>query len=567
MAKDHITSDDESTSSEYDDDINKEDEEDDFSNGEEESLRFYSLCCNIDGKDLVSFETLSAALEHDEHVHGFDLLTVLPSASDEEFYERAIVSINQCRQFFQGNSDRKGIKEYLLAFANKDIDEQFYKPVLSDDAYLMSLDDLQELKQRRESGNGGSESTEKLEASKETDTIQILSARVAALEEQLACAKECIANLTTEDMSEDEKTIFLKKKAKVDNNTYYFTSYSHYAIHETMLKDTVRTKAYEDAIMKNSATLFKDKVVLDIGCGTGVLSIFAAKAGAKKVIAVDGSEIIREARNIIDANGLSGTITCVRGMIETLLEKEELPLGPGEKVDVIVSEWMGYALFFETMLPSVMKARDAVMDRVGGTMFPNKASIHLEGASDTWLDYWDDVHGIDMTPMKHRIGTELLVEGSVEIVDKENVSTNRVELVGFDLNTCKDTDLDFEAHFELYPLLSDNGNVVNGGRVDKLVISFDIDFDLPNTNAVSFSTGCQSKPTHWKQTTLWFDPTLGVPIIKEDMILRGKFKMGRNKINHREMDFKVVWELGSVDGASGDFNCVKNGRIQSKLSA
>lgn len=55
---------------------------------------------------------------------------------------------------------------------------------------------------------------------------------------------------------------------------YYFDSYSHFSIHEDMLKDTVRTKAYQEAIMNNPED-FKDMVVLDIGSGTGVLSIFA----------------------------------------------------------------------------------------------------------------------------------------------------------------------------------------------------------------------------------------------------------------------------------------------------
>jgi len=66
---------------------------------------------------------------------------------------------------------------------------------------------------------------------------------------------------------------------------YYADSYAHFGIHEEMLKDEVRTLSYRNSMWWNKH-LFKDKVVLDIGCGTGILSMFAAKAGAKQVIAV-----------------------------------------------------------------------------------------------------------------------------------------------------------------------------------------------------------------------------------------------------------------------------------------
>jgi protein arginine N-methyltransferase 1 len=52
-----------------------------------------------------------------------------------------------------------------------------------------------------------------------------------------------------------------------------------------MLKDTVRTGSYRAAILSNPH-LFKDKTVLDVGCGTGILSMFAAKAGASHVVGV-----------------------------------------------------------------------------------------------------------------------------------------------------------------------------------------------------------------------------------------------------------------------------------------
>lgn len=74
-----------------------------------------------------------------------------------------------------------------------------------------------------------------------------------------------------------------------------------------MLKDSVRTYAYRDFIYDNKH-LFKDKVVLDVGCGTGILSLFCAQAGASKVIAVDNSEIINKAREHVHENGFGQTI-------------------------------------------------------------------------------------------------------------------------------------------------------------------------------------------------------------------------------------------------------------------
>lgn len=95
------------------------------------------------------------------------------------------------------------------------------------------------------------------------------------------------------------------------HNTYRLVSLSGLtttAIHESMIKDSIRTDAYRDFIYDNKH-LFKDKVVLDVGCGTGILSMFCARAGAKQVIAVDNSDIISKAREIVYENGFDKVIT------------------------------------------------------------------------------------------------------------------------------------------------------------------------------------------------------------------------------------------------------------------
>jgi ribosomal protein L11 methylase PrmA len=71
-----------------------------------------------------------------------------------------------------------------------------------------------------------------------------------------------------------------------------------------MLKDSVRTDSYRNAII-NNPQLFRGKTVLDVGCGTGILCMFAAKAGAKKVVGVDMSNIIDQAKIIVEKNGFA----------------------------------------------------------------------------------------------------------------------------------------------------------------------------------------------------------------------------------------------------------------------
>ena len=96
--------------------------------------------------------------------------------------------------------------------------------------------------------------------------------------------------------------------ADVTAADYYFQSYSHFGIHEEMLKDKVRTLAYRKAILGNPA-LFRDKVVLDVGCGTGILSMFAAKAGAKQVIGIECASIAVQAMQIVKDNKLDHSQT------------------------------------------------------------------------------------------------------------------------------------------------------------------------------------------------------------------------------------------------------------------
>lgn len=117
---------------------------------------------------------------------------------------------------------------------------------------------------------------------------------------------------------------------------------------------------------------------------------FAARAGAKHVIGVDMSSIIEKAKEIVAVNGLSDRITLLQGKMEEV----QLPF---PKVDIIISEWMGYFLLYESMLDTVLYARDTYLVP-GGLIFPDKATMYVAAIEDG--EYKDDKIGCKQPPQK-----------------------------------------------------------------------------------------------------------------------------------------------------------------------
>uniref|UniRef100_A0A8C2D7J9 type I protein arginine methyltransferase n=1 Tax=Cyprinus carpio TaxID=7962 RepID=A0A8C2D7J9_CYPCA len=259
---------------------------------------------------------------------------------------------------------------------------------------------------------------------------------------------------------------------------YYFDSYAHFGIHEEMLKDEVRTLTYRNSMFHNKH-LFKDKVVLDVGSGTGILCMFAAKAGAKKVIGIECSSISDYAVKIVKANKLDHIVTIIKGKVEEV----ELPV---EKVDIIISEWMGYCLFYESMLNTVIYARDK------------------------WL-----------------VGEVAIKEPLVDVVDPKQLVSSACLIKEVDIYTVKIEDLSFTSPFCL--------QVKRNDYIHALVTYFNIEFTRCHKRT-GFSTGPESPYTHWKQTVFYLDDYLTVKTGEE---IFGTISMKPNVKNNRDLDFTV----------------------------
>ncbi|KAK2948199.1 putative Protein arginine N-methyltransferase 1 [Blattamonas nauphoetae] len=337
-----------------------------------------------------------------------------------------------------------------------------------------------------------------------------------------------------------EKPLLSAEKTSSD---YYFESYSHFGIHEEMLKDAHRTGTYRDSILQNKH-LFQGKVVLDVGCGTGILSMFAVQAGAAKVYAVDSSDIIDFARSIIEENGLSEKIELIKGKVEEI----DLPV---EKVDILISEWMGYCLLYENMLETVLVARDRWLDKTTGIMLPDWASLYIVGIEDfeyraSKIDFWDNVYGFKMSCLKR----EALAEPLVDVCDAEQTMTSSACVCELDLLSITKEDLAFTSQYEITAERDDT--------IHALVAFFDTDFSfgqkrsgnpLKTRSRISrddptqprqyrLTTSPWTKPTHWKQTVFYLPNPCD---LKQGEIMQGTFALKPNDKNPREMDIDIVF--------------------------
>lgn len=304
---------------------------------------------------------------------------------------------------------------------------------------------------------------------------------------------------------------------------YYWSAYAHFGIHEEMLKDQVRTGTYRRAILDH-AHLFRDKIVLDIGCGSGILSMFAAQAGAAKVIGIECSAIVHLARKIVADNGFADVITLLEGKVEEI----ELPV---PKVDIILSEWMGYFLLYEGMLETVLFARDKWL-APGGLLFPDKAVMYLCGIEDeeykeSKFEWWHDVYGFDMGA----IARVALSEPLVDIAEAKAVVTDSSAFATLDLATCTKADLTFTSQWRLKCVRSD--------RIHAFLSFFDIYFSY-GSQPVSFSTGPMAPYTHWKHTVFYLDDVLCVDRGEE---ITGTISVAPNAKNHRDMDIAIGYRF------------------------
>ncbi|MCA9608514.1 MAG: 50S ribosomal protein L11 methyltransferase [Myxococcales bacterium] len=279
-----------------------------------------------------------------------------------------------------------------------------------------------------------------------------------------------------------------------------------------MMADRVRLDAYARAI---EATVREGDVVVDLGAGLGILSLLAARAGARKVYAIEKGDAARLAARVVEQNGLAGRIE----VIEATSRDVELDA----PADVLVSETLGSFGIEENTLAFTIDARDRLL-APGGRMVPCAiecflAPVELPEEHEA-ASFWADVRGFDFSAARD----EMLSRMRVANVAPERLVARPQRSARFDLATTTEPGL---AVRHLFPI--ERPGVIHG-----LAGWFAVEL----ADGVSIDTAPGSAPTHWRQA--YFPYREAVRVVAGDLL---EVKLRLAPRDARSDDTAVAYEF------------------------
>jgi SAM-dependent methyltransferase len=206
-----------------------------------------------------------------------------------------------------------------------------------------------------------------------------------------------------------------------------------------MISDRVRMDAYEEALRR---VVSPSSLVLDIGAGPGIMTLLAAKLGARKVIAVDPNPLVRIGARLAAENSVADRVVFVQG------RSQQIELN--EKADVIVADLRG-------MLPNNPLNIDAIVDarqrllKPDGVLIPQTDRLHVapvqaEAAYEKLLSPWREAGlGLQM-----RGGAESVLNHGIQSLETVDQALGRAEVLAtINYRTTESPDFSARLHSEI----------------------------------------------------------------------------------------------------------------------
>ncbi|GMI02953.1 hypothetical protein TrLO_g8761 [Triparma laevis f. longispina] len=367
------------------------------------------------------------------------------------------------------------------------------------------------------------------------------------------------------------------EKAKASDFANYFCSYSQIFHQKQMLSDTIRMASYHSAIVGNP-DCFKDKIVMDVGTGSGILAVWAALAGARKVYAIEYTDMAKNAEQVMKANGVDHIVTVVQGAVEDI----KLPEGTEGNVDVIISEWMGYFLLRESMLDSLIRARDKYLKPKEGLMFPSHcdmfwAPVHdkedrfqiqqeYHGSMGDWEEFVESTkqtYGVDMKCLEGNYEKEqneyYLLSSKWSELPSEALLAEPVCVKSFDMATCTIEDSKGILGADSAPFqfaCESDATLEVSGFAGWFTSDFRSRSDpegkdaAPKVDNPVVLTTAPGPYTHWGQQVFYFKSPIML-LSGEKTEIEGNIEMMRSKDNARLYNVKVTHESRRMNKTSG----------------
>jgi tetratricopeptide (TPR) repeat protein/precorrin-6B methylase 2 len=256
------------------------------------------------------------------------------------------------------------------------------------------------------------------------------------------------------------------------------------AWHIPMINDDERNAAYERALRR---AVTPDSLVLEIGTGSGLVAMMAARAGARHVVTCEAVPILAElAKETVARNGYADRITVLCKRSTQMKLGADMP----EKADVFVSELVNIGMLAPNMLPIIQHAR-ANLVKPGAKIIPQAAVV--------WATLVQCDHLAQINPVRSIAGFDM---GAFDIfrspgyaqidlgADPHRMLSGRVRVLDFDFGKAMKTE-------DLRPLaiLANTAGTCHG-----ICFWFDLILDAETT----YRSESRSRTNHWKQAIHFF---------------------------------------------------------------
>ncbi|KAM8905638.1 histone-arginine methyltransferase CARM1-like [Spinachia spinachia] len=295
--------------------------------------------------------------------------------------------------------------------------------------------------------------------------------------------------------------------------------------HQNLLQDSSRITTYQRFMLLNERD-FRDKVVLDVSCGSGILSFFAVQAGATRVFAVESNPMAKYTKILVQNNGLSEQIQVLEGK----LEEVSCP----DMVDIIVSEPMGYMLLNLKLMENFLHVRKWL--KPNGLMFPSYGDIHLAPFSDEQLyfehyeraSFWQQrsFYGVNLSALHSATVDEFFRQPIVDSLDVQILMARSVKHC-INFMEAKEKDLQrMEIPFVF--------TLMQSGLIHGLAFWFDVAY-TGSKSTVWLSTAPTEPLTRWYQVRCLLQTPL---FIKLGQTLSGRVLLTAN--NRQSYDINIT---------------------------